>query len=238
MMLGAGQRAVARFLDGRRGGLTEEERVGHGLRAGARHYRAFVGPTGKFDLVSAMQFNLLTSLGLREHHCLLDIGCGSLRAARLFIPYLLPGRYFGVEPERWLVEEGIRHELGRDLFRIKRPSFLYDESFRFGAFGRTFDFLLAQSVFSHAATAQIAACLREARRVMQPSSIFAATFVSGDCDYAGDEWVYPGVVTYRLDRIVELAADAGLACERLEWSHPNGQTWVRLTPSRDEANEA
>src|SRR5438128_572554 len=50
------------------------------------------------DLAAAFQFNLLTRLGLREEDYLLDIGCGALRAGRLFITYLLPGRYFGVEP--------------------------------------------------------------------------------------------------------------------------------------------
>jgi len=61
---------------------SEETRssLGLDLETGSKHYRAFVGPPDKYDLVSAMQFNLLTSLGLRECHHLLDIGCGSLRA--------------------------------------------------------------------------------------------------------------------------------------------------------------
>ena len=44
------------------------------------HYKAYVGPPSVYDLVGAMQFNLLTSFGLRDFHKLLDIGCGSLRA--------------------------------------------------------------------------------------------------------------------------------------------------------------
>jgi SAM-dependent methyltransferase len=57
--------------------------------------------------MGATQFRLLTTLGLREHHSLLDFGCGSLRAGRLLIPYLLPGRYYGLEPNRCLIEDGI-----------------------------------------------------------------------------------------------------------------------------------
>ena len=45
-------------------------------------------------------------------------GAGERGPAR--IPYLRPERYFGVEPNRWLVEKGIEHELGRDLITIKR----------------------------------------------------------------------------------------------------------------------
>ena len=55
------------------------------LPTGSHHHRAFVGPPEKYDIVSAMQFNLLTFLGLREDHYLLDIGCGSLRGRGDFL---------------------------------------------------------------------------------------------------------------------------------------------------------
>ena len=42
-----------------------------------KNYRAFVGPEELYDVIGAMQFNLLTFLGLRGDHYLLDIGCGS-----------------------------------------------------------------------------------------------------------------------------------------------------------------
>ena len=80
-----------------------------------------------------MQFSLLTALGLREDHSLPDIGCGSLRASRLFIVYLRPGRYFGLEPERWLIEEGIRQELGQEILSVKRPTFSHDREFTLSA---------------------------------------------------------------------------------------------------------
>ena len=81
-------------------------------------YKRFVGPSDKYDLASSMQFNLLTTLGLRDQHKLLDIGCGSLRAGRLFIPYLQSGNYYGIEPEKWLVSEAIQNELGKDIINI------------------------------------------------------------------------------------------------------------------------
>lgn len=203
--------------------------LGKGLPGGSHHYRAFVGPPEKYDLIGAMQFNLLTWLGLREHHYLLDIGCGSLKSGRLFIPYLLPGRYFGIEPEEWLIEEGIRRELGQDLIRLKRPSFSHDANFTLTVFERSFDFLIANSIFSHASARQIARCLSEARRVMTPTSVFAATFVKGEENYKGDEWVYPGCVTYTFDYIRELVEDHGLKCAPIEWHHPAKQTWIMIT---------
>src|SRR5262245_36492349 len=100
--------------------------TGRNVRPGSHHYRAFVGDTQTYDIFSYMQFSLMTLLGLRENHTLLDIGCGSLRAGKLFLMYLLPDRYFGIEPEQWLVQEGIDRELGREIMERKRPRFLYD----------------------------------------------------------------------------------------------------------------
>jgi len=192
---------------------------------GGHHYRAFVGATQTYDMFSHMQFSLMTLLGLRQEHTLLDVGCGSLRGGKLFVVYLLPDRYFGIEPEQWLVEEGIARELGRELAERKRPRFLYDRDFCCTSFGVAFDFILAQSIFSHASVAQIRRCLSQARAAMKPSSIFAASFVQGDDDYAGDSWVYPGTVRYRPATIERLASEAGLACRRVDWFHIGGQAW-------------
>jgi hypothetical protein len=199
--------------------------TGEDVAPGARHYRAFVGATQTYDTFSHMQFSLMTLLGLRQEHTLLDIGCGSLRGGKLFIMYLLPDRYFGIEPEQWLVEEGIDREIGREVIERKRPRFWFDRDFTCTAFGTQFDFLLAQSIFSHASIAQIRRCLSQTRAVMKPSSIFASSFVEGDSDYDGDAWVYPGTIPYRAATIERLASEAGLSCKRVEWFHAGGQTW-------------
>ena len=195
---------------------------------GSRHYRAFVGPTDTYDQTSAMQLNLMTALGMRENHYLLDIGCGSLRAGRLFIPYLLPGHYFGLEPEQWLIDAAIENELGKDLIEIKRPVFSNNTEFNLSVFARDFDFLIAQSIFSHAPQSQIKKCLSEVRKVMKPTSVFAATFLQGDDDYAGDKWVYPECVRYTLEHMISLARDYDLHCEPIDWPHPNTQTWILM----------
>ena len=208
------------------------------LPPGSSHHRAFVGPPNKYDLVSAMQFNLLTFLGLRENHFLLDIGCGSLRGGRLFITYLLTGRYFAIEPNQRLIEEGIKNELGGHLIDIKQPVFSNDPNFTLSAFNQKFDFIMAQSIFSHASIPQIRRCLAEAKKVMKPASIFAATFVKGEKNYEGGVWVYPGCVTYTFEFFKSLVEEHGLACKRLEWPHPTAQTWVVIVNPGNEDNIA
>jgi cyclopropane fatty-acyl-phospholipid synthase-like methyltransferase len=185
-------------------------------------YRGFVGPSEKYDLISAAQFNLLTFLDLREDHYLLDIGCGSLRAGKLFIPFLLPGRYHGIEPEQWLIDQGLRNELGEDILEIKKPVFSNDNNFTLSIFDRKFDYILAHSIFSHASGRQISRCLSEARKVMKPTSLFIATFAKGDDNYSGDE----GFVQYTEDHMRNLFEAQGLALSILSWPHPEFQVWI------------
>ena len=205
------------------------------LPEGYDAYRSFVGPPQNYDLVGAMQFCLLASLGLREHHTVLDVGCGSLRAGRLLIPYLLPDRYFGIEPERWLIDEGIARELGRDVVRVKRPTFSDVDDFRLTVFGRRFDFVVAQSIFSHAPPHQIRRCLDEGARSLAAGGVFAATFIEGSQDHAGSDWVYPGNVTYTWSAMRSFAEAAGLAARPIDWPHPHGQRWLLLTRREEHA---
>ena len=189
-------------------------------------YRAYVSPADKYDILAAAQFNMLTSLGLREEHYLLDIGCGSLCGGRLFIPYLLPGRYHGVEPVEWLVEEGLRNELGYEVLEVKQPVFDSNGDFDLSVFGRKFDYLLAHSIFTHASLDQINKCLSEVKTVMKDSSVFVATFMVGDEDDYGDDWLYNEFSLYQWETILNLYSGNALKCTRLISTHPIGQTWV------------
>lgn len=199
-------------------------------KLGDKNYRTFVGFPDEFDTISAMQFNLLTMAGLREDRTLLDIGCGSLRAGRLFMVYLKRGNYFGMEPANWLLREGIQSELGEPFVQLRNATFSNDGNFTLTAFGRKFDFLLAQSIFSHASIGQIRRCLAQAALVMKPTSVFFATFQIGLTDYTGEEWVYPGCVNYTRETVLQLAAEAGFAARFLDWPHPS-QVWVVMAPS-------
>jgi len=214
----------------------EAQQLAH-LSAGDRHHRAWVGAPENYDLSSGLQFSLLIALGLRQHHALLDIGCGSLRGGRLALMYLEPERYFGIEPEHWLIAQGVKHEIGQDLIDLKRPSFDDDGDFTLSVFGRTFDYLIAQSIFSHATQAQIHRCLDEALKVMAPSSLFVANFAEGDENYTGDTWVYPGCSYYTMDHMIEMVESHGLACKPVAWPHPIGLSWI-LIHRRDYSGSA
>jgi SAM-dependent methyltransferase len=177
-------------------------------------------------LIAAMTFNLLTTLGLRQHHALLDIGCGSLRIGRLLIPYLNRGNYFGIEPGEWLVAEGIRHELGEAVVQAKRPTFFFTDSPNVLARANiTFDFALAQSIFSHCGLDLIKGWLSAISRALAPNGALVATFLPAQEDCSETGWVYPQCVNYRPSTLEGAAADVNLRFEILDWKHPR-QTWA------------
>jgi cyclopropane fatty-acyl-phospholipid synthase-like methyltransferase len=201
------------------------ENLGLGLSAGDKHYRAYIGPPEDYDLVSAMTFGLLTTLGLRQHHHLLDIGCGSLRVGRLLIPYLNRGHYTGIEPNQWLVEEGITHEIGFDLVKIKQPTFHYTSSADQLDATQLFDFAVAQSIFSHCGQDLLIDWLEQASRLLAPSGALVATFLIGEKDPEQNGWIYPECVHYKVETMQTLATQKGLQFQILDWQHPR-QTWA------------
>lgn len=214
------------------------------LRPGSGHYLAYVGPPRQYDFMGATQFRLLCALGLREHHRVLDFGCGSLRAGRLLIPYLLPGHYHGIEPNQWLVEDAIANQVGADLVRIKQPRFDRNAEFRCDVFDTEFDFIVAQSIFSHATPALAARGLREFRAVLAPGGVVACTFVEspqpvpvpGNATAGG--WVYPDCVQFTPAQIAEAFAEAGLAVARLPWYHPRQSWYLAAAGAADLPGEA
>jgi len=205
---------------------NDRENLGLGLKPGDPHYRAYVGPPQDYDLIAAMTFNLLTTLGLRQHHSLLDVGCGSLRIGRLLIPYLNRGKYFGIEPAEWLVAEGIRQELGETVVQTKRPTFFFSDSPETVVHAKvSFDFALAQSIFSHCGLDLIRGWLAAVSRSLADDGGLVATFLPSDEDSPRSGWVYPDCVSYRPATLERAAADANLRFEILDWKHPR-QTWA------------
>ena len=214
----------------------DNEDLGLGLKPGDAQYRAYVGPPEDYDLIAAMTFNLLTTLGLRQHHSLLDIGCGSLRIGRLLIPYLNRGKYFGVEPNEWLVNEGIRQELGETLLQIKRPTFFLSDSPETIAQSTiAFDFALAQSIFSHCGLDLIKGWLSAISRSVAQDGVLVATFLIGEEDSAQTGWIYPECLNYRPTTLEREAKDVNLRFEILDWKHPR-QTWALFAAPNFDSN--
>jgi hypothetical protein len=82
----------------------------------ARNPEAAVGSRShkSWLAIGKMQFAYLKRHGLRPGHTMLEIGCGNLRAGRLFIEYLDEGHYTGVTSHRtfWWPPKGRSRSTG------------------------------------------------------------------------------------------------------------------------------
>lgn len=216
----------------------ESEILGtRGTSAGSGNRRAYVGPPAQYDFMGATQFNLLTGLGLREEHHVVDLGCGSLRAGRYLLQYLLPGRYTGIDPNSWLWQEAIATEIGTDLIALKAPRLLDEADFRMsGVADASADYIVAQSIYSHTGADLFTLSVQAAARCLSPAGQFLfTTILPGDAgagtmprgqDTRG--WLYPGCLSFDTSEVEAVCGAAGLHVQRLPWYHPR-QTWFRAT---------
>ena len=205
------------------------------LLPGGDHYRAYVGPPEQYDFMGGTQFSLLLALGLREEDHVVDLGCGSLRAGRFLIQYLLPNHYTGIEPNTWLWREAMKHEIGADIFDLKKPRMLIDNDFLMsGVAENSADFVVAQSIYSHTGLDLFETSLRAVSRCLAQSGQFLFTLfrplnVANSAIQDGAKqngWFYPECVTYAPDTTKRIFEDTGLHVQQLNWFHPR-QCWFR-----------
>ncbi|GAA3123669.1 class I SAM-dependent methyltransferase [Planomonospora alba] len=196
----------------------------------ARNPEAAVGSKTheRWLALGQMQFDYLVKHGLRPEHRMLEIGCGNLRAGRLFIDYLDTGGYYGIDispdilvaAQKTLVTYGLRDKLPHltpvlDL----RLEFLPDAHF---------DVVHAHSVFSHSPLHVIEECFAHVGRVMRPGGWFDFTF---DRTEGREHQVLREDFYYRTETLVDLAAKYGLTAKFMDdWEElPHKQSKIRIT---------
>jgi SAM-dependent methyltransferase len=176
-----------------------------------------------------LQFDYATGHGLKPDMRMLEIGCGNLRAGRLFIDYLEPGCYYGIDisPDILISAEAAiaAYDLSAKLPHLTlvkdlRLEFLPD---------RTFHFVHAHSVFSHSPIEVIDECLAHVGRVMTPDGFFDFTF---DRTHGPEHHVLREDFYYRTQTLLDLAAKHGLDPAFMDdWEqtgHPQSKIRVRI----------
>ena len=194
-------------------------------------HRGAVG--GRWHRIGQAQFDFMVRQGLRPEDVLLDIGCGSLRGGRLFIDYLEPEHYLGLDRHAWLIEAGLRYEVPTRVKREKRPQFVVSDRFEFEKFGRRPTFALAQSLFSHLTKPDIHLCLTNLRSVMGEGDRFFATFIRagsiGETHGNPEESDDVKPFQYEPDEILEIGRETGWQGTYLgDWGHPRGQEMLEF----------
>ena len=190
---------------------------------------------GLWDIVGKLQFDFLLSKGLKPHHFILDVGCGCLRGGVHFINYLDKGHYYGVDNNREIIEIGAKVELRKNRLFYKKPNLFISCDFNFTPLNKKFDFILAQSVFTHLNLNDILLCLINIEKVLKDEGTFFATFFE---NYKGFKYTKPlklirdqGVTFFNKDGFHYDFRIFSALCSLLdlrvdyigEWNHPRGQ---------------
>lgn len=191
------------------------------------NYKSPVGPPELYDYSAALQFSILFNHGLRASHKVLDFGCGSLRLGRLLIQYLDIGNYYGIEPIKKLVEEGIRKNYLAELIKAKKPNLYYADDCNMAYFGKSFDYIIAYSIFTHMPEEQIKKSLSSAFGAMTRKTIFLATYFEGKKNNSLEEWTGNGIY-YKPQSMFEMIKNASLIPLRLNLTNIGGQVWLLI----------
>ena len=175
-----------------------------------------------------LQFDYLVGHGLQPGDRMLEIGCGNLRAGRLFIDYLNPGHYYGIDispdilvaAQRTVAEYGLQAKLPHlTVVSDLKFSFLPPERFTV---------VHAHSVFSHSPPEVIEECLANVGRVMTRDGIFDFTF---DRTEGTEHQVLREDFYYRTETLIALADKHGLDAQFMaDWEElPHQQSKIRVT---------
>lgn len=132
---------------------------------------------GMWEEIGQLQVDFLRKEGLLPSHRLLDIGCGTLRGGRHLIRYLDAGRYTGTELSAGAVGAA-RTLIEREELTAKGATIIHvpDGRLTFENLSGPFDYIFAQSVFTHLAERHIEQCFAHLSTIMDDGSLFYFTY--------------------------------------------------------------
>jgi len=202
------------------------------------------GPLDRFIEGGREQLAALLDFGLTPYSTLADLGCGALRGGMWLIPLLDTRHYCGVEPNRGMVERGLRDYLDPAVVALREPRFSFNDQFDLSEFDTEFTHMLLRSVWTHATKPQIEQCLDAFAKWATPDGVMLASRrrigvslkpLQIRLDYKGSEWMgrshqsdVPGRVAHSMRWIRSSCEARGLQLSRVRRPALGHQHWVAV----------
>jgi SAM-dependent methyltransferase len=127
---------------------------------------------GDFDLIGRQELAVLVLEGLQRTQTLVDFGCGNGRLAVHAIPWLVGGRYIGIDISETMIERARQ----RVAVAVPTPPcevvWIKHAAASFPLGPNTADVICAFSVFTHMEHEDSFRYLRDARRIVRPEGRF------------------------------------------------------------------
>ncbi len=204
------------------------------------NHREYIGD--KWDEIGKLQFDFLKKKGLKPHHKLIDIGCGSLRGGVHFINYLNSKNYFGTDINYDLIKIGLSKELNVKLRnKIDENNFLVSSDFNFNFNVDYFDYAIALSVFTHLRKSNIITCLKNLKKKIN-NGFFFGTFFLVDEERKDTPFIQSKQITtysykdpfhYTYNEIKEISKNVGFECKLIyDFVHPRNQKMIAFQKKR------
>lgn len=198
------------------------------------------GSVEKFEMGGRVQLIALIRAGLYPCSKVVDVGCGALRGGYWLIHFLNKGCYFGIEPNRKMVDSGIQELIEGEMLDAKCPMFDHNTFFDTSVFGKKFDFFIARSVWAHAAKSHICAMLDSFVNDSTETGVFLASYLPSGLfkhrDYQGSLWVgkshesdQGGYVYHKFSWIQEECRNRDLQVEELGTDIFQRQVWLKMS---------
>lgn len=204
------------------------------------NHREYIGD--KWDEIGKLQFYFLRNNGLKPHHKLIDIGCGSLRGGIHFINYLDRFNYFGTDINNDLIKLGLSKELSIELkSKVNNDNFIISKNFNFNFNIDYFDYAVAISVFTHLRKSNIITCLKNLKKKLNEGTFFSTFFIVEN-EYKDLPFVQTKEITsypykdpyhYTLNEIKEIAKNTGFECKLIDdFIHPRNQKMIAFNKKK------
>lgn len=149
-------------------------------------HQLYVG--GFWDQIGEWQKRVIDELWTgTADDCFLDLGCGSMRLARLYAHRTL-ATYWGHDFNREYVEKGIKEEIKpehRALLNI-----VINDNFDFSEMP-VMRFIWANGLFQHLTLEEIGLCVRNLKSIADESTEFVFNYCQGDSSNNLKESIYP-----------------------------------------------
>lgn len=194
---------------------------------------------GLWDEIGDLQFEFLKAHGLRPDHRLLDVGCGALRGGVRFVRHLHASNYYGVDISQDLLDSGyVELEKAGLADKLPRGNLHCSADFDFLVFGKSFEYSIAQSLFTHLNLNRIRRCLEQINDVLADGGTLFATFFERPASQLAREDIrhQPGDKTshditnpyhYTIADLRHAAAELPLDVSYIgDWGHPRAQQMI------------
>ena len=136
--------------------------------------RGAIGREDEWISHGVLQWYFLMDMGMKPEHRLLDIGCGVGRASRVFVPYLQPGNYTGIDISKKALRYAV--ELAQtEGWANREPTFRLNSD---ADLDQEFDFAWAHSVFTHLPDWQIEKMIHNVAKIVRYKFAFTYKFAN------------------------------------------------------------